>query len=164
MPVGKTDFVESLRKRTIEYCLAIQNKTLEITNSDFREEKLYKNKGDNDLYYFDPPYLITVAPYNSFWSEKEEIDLLNILDKLHKNGQKFMLSNVIESNGKENKILKEWMKKYKVHYIKRQYLNSSYQKKNLSDAIEVVITNYEGELMEEKKPKGTSGNVDGNKI
>ena len=165
VPVGKTDFVESLRKRTIEYCLAIQSKSLEITNFDFREEKLYKNKGDNDLYYFDPPYLITVAPYNSFWSEKEEKDLLNILDKLHENGQKFMLSNVIESNGKENKILKEWMKKYKVHYIKRQYLNSSYQKKNLSDAIEVVITNYEGELMEEIRPlSGTSGNRQGNKI
>lgn len=104
-------------------------KSIEITNLDFRDSSLYKDKGLNDLYYFDPPYLITVAPYNSFWSEKDEIDLLHILDNLNDKGQKFMLSNVIESNGKENKILKEWMKKYNVHYIKRQYLNSSYHKK-----------------------------------
>lgn len=165
VPVGKTDFVDSLRKRTIEYCSAIQNKLLKITNFDFREEKLYKNMGVDDLYYFDPPYLITVAPYNNFWSEKDELDLLNILDKIHANGQKFMLSNVIESNGKENKILKKWMNKYNVHYIKRQYLNSSYQKKNLSNAIEVVITNYEGEDMKERmQQSGTSGNRQGNKI
>ncbi|MBQ7327889.1 MAG: Dam family site-specific DNA-(adenine-N6)-methyltransferase [Clostridia bacterium] len=142
VPVGKTDFVDSLRKRTVDYCLAIQKKSIEITNLDFRDSSLYKDKGLNDLYYFDPPYLITVAPYNSFWSEKDEIDLLHILDNLNDKGQKFMLSNVIESNGKENKILKEWMKKYNVHYIKRQYLNSSYHKKNLSNAIEIVITNF----------------------
>lgn len=142
VPVGKTDFVDSLRKRTVYYCLAIQKKSIEITNLDFRDSSLYKDKGLNDLYYFDPPYLITVAPYNSFWSEKDEIDLLHILDNLNDKGQKFMLSNVIESNGKENKILKGWMKKYNVHYIKRQYLNSSYHKKNLSNAIEIVITNF----------------------
>ena len=165
VPVGKTDFVELLRKRTKDYSLAIQSKLIEITNLDFRDSSLYKDMGINDLYYFDPPYLITSAPYNNFWSEKDELDLLHILDTLNMNGQKFMLSNVIESNGKENKILKEWMKKYNVHYIKRQYLNSSYHKKNLSDAIEVVITNYKGETMSDIDNKiGTSGDRVGYKV
>lgn len=142
VPVGKVDFVESLRNKTLQYCEAVQSKNIKFTNLDFRDDILYKGFDKDDLFYFDPPYLITVATYNNEWCEQDEKDLLSLLDKLNDAGYKFMLSNVIESNGKENKILKEWMKRYKVHYINRQYLNSSYQKKNLSKAVEVVITNY----------------------
>lgn len=143
VPVGKTDFVESLRKSTINYCNAVQSKMVNISNFDFRNDLLYTNAGKNDLFYFDPPYLITQAPYNSFWNENDEKDLLNLLDLLNTKGIKFILSNVIQSNGKENLLLKNWMEKYKVKHIKRQYLNSSYQKKNLSDADEVIIYNYD---------------------
>jgi len=38
------------------------------------------------------------------------------------------LSNAIENNKKENKILKEWSKKYNVHYLNADYSNSSYQR------------------------------------
>ena len=142
VPVGKVDFVESLRKRTIEYCNAVQSKTITMTNYDFRNELLYMNADKSDLFYFDPPYLITQAPYNAFWKQQDEQDLLLLLDKLNANGYKFLLSNVIESNGKENALLKDWMKKYNVRHITRRYLNSSYQKKNLSNADEVIIYNY----------------------
>lgn len=146
VPVGKVDFVESLRKRTIQYCEAVQRKKITITNYDFRDLRLYKDSSENPLFYFDPPYLITQAPYNAGWSERDEKDLLDLLDELNAKGYKFLLSNVIVSNGKENTLLKEWMKKYTVKHIKRQYLNSSYQKKNLSEADEVIIYNYcEGE-------------------
>ncbi len=142
VPVGKVDFVESLRKRTIDYCNAVQSKILNISNWDFRNPSLYENVNGNALFYFDPPYLITQAPYNTFWNSNDEADLLTLLDNLNVKGYKFLLSNVSESNGKENTILKEWMAKYTVKHIKRQYLNSSYQKKNLSDADEVIIFNY----------------------
>lgn len=142
VPVGKVDFVESLRKKTIDYCAAIKNKKIHITNYDFKDERLYKDVNKKDLFYFDPPYLITMATYNSCWNEEDEKNLLQILDDLNDKGYNFMLSNVIESNGKKNVILKEWMKKYHIHYVKRQYLNASYNKKNLTNAIEVVITNY----------------------
>ncbi len=145
VPVGKVDFVECLRHRTQDYCNAVQSKKLIVTNCDFREISLYKATNENDLFYFDPPYLITQAPYNSSWNETDEKDLLELLDNLNANGYKFLLSNVIESNGKENRLLKNWMRKYNVKHIKRQYLNSNYQKKNLSDADEVIIFNYSGE-------------------
>lgn len=140
VPVGKTDFVKILRQRTYEYCRTVQSKQIYFSNLDFRDKNLYKNK--NAIYYFDPPYLITKTIYNNLWNKKNETDLLELIDKLNAKGYKFILSNVIESNGKENEILKDWMKKYNVHYIERQYLNSSYQKKNLSKAIEVLITNF----------------------
>ena len=162
VPVGKGDFAEALRIRTVEYCNAIQNKTVKITNYDFRKACLYENAGKDDLFYFDPPYLITEAPYNTFWNSKDEQDLLTMLDELHSRGCKFLLSNVVESNGKENTLLKEWMKKYHVRHIKRQYLNSSYQKKNLSNADEVIVYNYNEEEMTDNI--GRSGNRKGYKI
>lgn len=145
VPVGKTDFVKTLREKTIDYCSAIQFKNVKYSNYDFRNIELYKNCDLKDLFYFDPPYLITMTTYNQFWNEQDEKDLLNLLDDLNTKGYRFMLSNVIESNGKENYLLKQWMNKYNVYFIKRQYLNSSYQKKNLSNAIEVLITNFKGE-------------------
>lgn len=143
VPVGKIDFVKTLRDKTFDYCNAIKSKTtINFTNLDFRDTELYLKKYLNDVFYFDPPYLITQTTYNTFWSIKDEIELLELLDHLNNLGFKFMLSNVIESNGKENPYLKKWMKKYNIHYINRQYLNSSYQKKNITKAIEVLITNY----------------------
>lgn len=44
VPVGKIDFVESLRNRTLEYCKAVQSKKLTLTNLDFRAKCLYENQ------------------------------------------------------------------------------------------------------------------------
>lgn len=142
VPVGKVDYTESLRKKTIDYCNAFKTKQIELLNFDFRNKKIYNKANENDLFYFDPPYLITNAPYNMFWTEKEEKELLDILDKLNKDGIKFALSNVFESNGKENLLLKKWSKKYNVHKINRQYKNANYRRKNKSETFEVLITNY----------------------
>lgn len=142
VPVGKVDFVKTLRDKTRAYCNALRNKQLHITNLDFRCEQLYIGAEQTTLFYFDPPYLITQAPYNISWTEQDECDLLNLIDGLNDNGYRFMLSNVSQSNGKRNNLLCDWMQKYNVRHIHRQYLNSSYQKKNLSAADEVVISNF----------------------
>lgn len=142
VPVGKVDYTESLRKKTIEYCRAFKDKKIKLLNLDFRNKKIYNNASEKDLFYFDPPYLITNAPYNMSWTEKEERELLDILDNLNEKGIKFALSNVLESNGKENTMLKKWAEKYNVHRINRQYRNANYRRKNKSEAIEVLITNY----------------------
>ena len=140
VPVGKVDFSMSIYNNLLNFTNEIKKQNIELQNLDFRDKSLYEY--DNAIYYFDPPYLITTAPYNAFWDEKDEIDLLNILDELDKNGKKFMLSNVLLSNGKENLILKEWAKKYNITYMKRQYLNANYQKKNITKTIEVIIKNF----------------------
>lgn len=142
VPVGKIDFVKTLRDKTRAYCSVIRNKEMIISNYDFRSEELYCGVEKTAVYYFDPPYLITQAPYNLFWTEKEESDLLSLIDGLNADGYRFILSNVIESNGKQNELLCGWMKKYNVKHIHRQYLNSNYQKKNKSNADEVAITNF----------------------
>lgn len=98
---------------------------------------------DGDFVYIDPPYLITTAEYNKFWSEEEEVKLLNLLDSLDSRGIKFGLSNVLEHHGKENTILKEWSKKYKVTHFNKKYVFNIYQSKERNGTDEVYITNCE---------------------
>lgn len=146
MPFGKdrSSFNPTLREKFITFVQRLQSMEIEFSSKDFRELDL-DTLGENDFVYCDPPYLITVASYNENggWGEQAERDLLAKLDTLDKAGVKFGLSNVFESKGKENIILKEWAKGYKVHYLDHTYSNCSYHKKDKqSKDIEVFITNY----------------------
>lgn len=146
MPFGKdrSSFNPTLREKFIIFVQRLQSMEIQFSSKDFRELDL-DTLGENDFVYCDPPYLITVASYNENggWGEQEERDLLAKLDTLDKAGVKFGLSNVFESKGKENIILKEWTKGYTVHYLDHTYSNCSYHKKDKqSKDIEVFITNY----------------------
>lgn len=140
VPVGKVDFSESIYNSMRDFVKYIKTKKILFSNKDFRDMSLYRDK--DAIYYFDPPYLITTAPYNHGWTEKDEMDLLNLLDTLNTDGKRFMLSNVLLSNGKENILLKDWSKNYTVRPMKRQYRNANYQKVNVTDSIEVLIKNF----------------------
>lgn len=144
VPVGKVDFTLSLRNNTISTCNRMNKMNIYFSNEDYRDfiKNGLKKIEANDFYYLDPPYFITEAPYNSNWDINNEIDLYKFLDYLNEKKVKFALSNVVESNGKKNEILIDWMSKYNVIYLNRNYLNSNYRKKNLSKAIEVLIKNY----------------------
>lgn len=146
MPFGKdrSSFNPTLREKFIIFVQRLQSMEIQFSSKDFRELDL-DTLGENDFVYCDPPYLITVASYNENggWGEQAERDLLAKLDTLDKAGVKFGLSNVFESKGKENIILKEWAKGYTVHYLDHTYSNCSYHKKNKqSKDIDVFITNY----------------------
>lgn len=146
MPFGKerSSFNPTLREKFIIFVQRLQSMKIQFSSKDFRELDL-DTLGENDFVYCDPPYLITVASYNENggWGEQAERDLLAKLDTLDKAGVKFGLSNVFESKGKENIILKEWAKGYTVHYLDHTYSNCSYHKKDKqSKDIEVFITNY----------------------
>lgn len=116
---------------------------------DFRDVDFSVADSD-DLVYLDPPYSITVGNYNDGkrgfegWSKKDDKDLLNLCDRLNQQGTRFALSNVLESKGKSNELLKEWSKKYNINYINSDYSNCNYQTKdkNKGTTVEVLITNY----------------------
>lgn len=75
--------------------------------------------------------------------ENRQRELLSKLDEIDNAGVRFGLSNVLESKGKENTILKEWANRYKVNYLEHTYSNCSYHKKDKeSKDVEVLITNY----------------------
>lgn len=146
MPFGRNRswFNPTLEQHFIKFVDRLEEIHIEFTNKDFRDYNTYQFNKD-DFVYCDPPYLVTTAAYNENggWTEKDELDLLSFLDDLYSKNIKFALSNVLESKGKSNDILKEWSGKYNVHYLDKNYSNSNYQRKETDKKdIEVLITNY----------------------
>lgn len=144
IPVGKRDFNKKIRNNLIDFIERLQSIDITFVCEDFINYD-YSRLDKDDFVYADPPYLITCATYNeqNSWTETDEINLLNLLDDLNAKSIRFALSNVLESKGKSNNILKEWSKKYNVHYLNYSYNNSNYQIKDKSNkSIEVLITNY----------------------
>lgn len=149
-PFGKnrSSYNESIENNLNKFCFNLQNKNVEFNSKDFTEFIKVEYNTD-DFVYCDPPYLITTGSYNDGkrgfkdWSIEEEKQLLGYLDSLNNQGIKFMLSNVFYHKGLSNGILIEWSKKYKVHYVNKNYKNSSYNGKNKDKkTVEVIITNY----------------------
>lgn len=143
IPVGKRDFNDKVRRNLEKFMAKIKEKNIKFINADFREMKIDIEEGD--FLYADPPYLISTATYNeqNSWTEKEEKDLLRLLDRLNERGVKFALSNVLEHKGRENTILKSWVKNYNVNFLAYNYKNSNYQIKDKTlKTSEVLITNY----------------------
>ena len=142
MPFGanRSSFNPSLKNKFIEFCNKVNEIDCVFLNIIF-EKFDFSELDENDFVYCDPPYLNSVASYNegNGWTEQHEKTLLDILDKLNDNNIKFALSNNLKY---ENKLLQEWKNKYKVHYLYANYSNCNYQKKDKSEDIEVLITNY----------------------
>lgn len=145
---NRSSFNGSIEKNLIAFCKALQEKNIEFSNRDFTELDL-SGLGPKDLVYCDPPYLISTGNYNDGnrgfkdWKEKEERELLALLDQLHKQNTRFALSNVLYHKGLSNDLLIEWSKRYRIHYIDKSYANCSYQfKEREAVTVEVLITNF----------------------
>jgi len=140
LPVGNVDFNKNVVSALNDYFGFVKAKKIKFTSQDFINffEKRVYEKGD--FVYLDPPYLIAASEYNKLWGEDVEISLLNLIDELDKKGVKFALSNVTHYNGSKNDLLIKWMKKYKVHDIKSNYI--SYHNNTKKKIKEVLITNY----------------------
>jgi DNA adenine methylase len=152
-PFGKdrSSYNESIERNLITFCDALKKKNIVFHNCDFLDIDL-TDLGENDLVYCDPPYLISTGSYNDGkrgfkdWTTVEETQLLELLDRLDKQGVKFALSNVLYHKGLSNDILIEWSKKYRVHYLDKTYSNCSYHfKEKNAKTVEVVIANFESE-------------------
>lgn len=162
-PFGKnrSSFNNNMRNNLINFISKLQNGNFNFVNQSF-ENFDFSQLSKNDFVYCDPPYLITTGSYNDGkrgfkgWSQKEEIELLNILDDLENKNIKFALSNVIEHKGKENFLLKDWLlnRAYTLNYLDKDYANSSYQTKDRDKkaSIEVLITNYKPSTIKNKQP------------
>ena len=140
MPVGNVDFNKNVEKALKGYFAFVSDKNIAFSNADFKYffQKLCLKK--DDFVYVDPPYLISASEYNKLWGEKQELDLLNILDNLNKKGVKFALSNVTSYKGMKNQILSDWIKKYNVVKISSNYI--SYHNNKKKEIVEILVTNY----------------------
>lgn len=150
-PFGKerSSYNKNIEKNLINFCNALKEKNVVFENKDFLKVDL-SDLSSSSLVYCDPPYLISTGSYNDGkrgfkdWTEKEERELLTLLDELNKRNIKFALSNVLYHKGMTNDLLVEWSKKYYTKFIDKTYSNCSYQFKDRdAKTVEVLITNYD---------------------
>ncbi len=138
-------FNPNLEANFIKFIDHLKTKNIDFISYDFRNIK-FTHLSEEDFLYVDPPYLIASANYNrnGSWSNKDEIDLLNILDDFNSKKVRFALSNVLRHKGKSNNLLKDWSSKYNVHRIENDYRNCIYctKDKSIGSTDEVLITNY----------------------
>lgn len=133
---GESSWNESVREKLISFHEKANSINISIMNEDYSD--VLKLATSGDFVYLDPPYLITTAAYNdgkrgfNGWDVKQEEKLLQELVGLNKKGIKFMLSNVLEHNGKTNDLLKSWIKENDFRLIELKDKKRS----------EVLVVNY----------------------
>ncbi|WP_436862808.1 DNA adenine methylase [Mammaliicoccus sciuri] len=138
-PVGNAGYNDKLKKRILDFYP--KSPKLEMYQGSYEDLNPLKFEKDT-IFYFDPPFLITTAGYNDGkrglkgWDSDMEAELLSYLKNLDKLGYKFMLSNVIEHQGKTNHLLKEWVENHNFKIIEIGKTGSRYPR------IEVLIKNY----------------------
>lgn len=97
----------------------------------------------NTFCYFDPPYLASGAMQYGKWTERDENNLLSVLEALNRRGVPWMLSNVLSHRHFENTILKRWLKKHATTVL---YPNKSYALNNgqsgSHSTVEILAMNY----------------------
>ena len=146
LPVGKRDFNSKMQGKLEAFIDRVKSGDYRFTTDDFRNVSM-EGYTDKSFFYADPPYLITCATYNeqAGWTENDEKDLLRYLEELDKKGIRFALSNVLESKGKKNAILSEWINqnmKFKAIPLNYDYTNSNYHTKKDGITKEVLVVNY----------------------
>lgn len=142
---GKVN-LKNAKKKFFPFAQRLYEGNFEFSCKSYKDIVIEGKHLDEDiLYYFDPPYLASTATYNKGWSVQDEMEFYEFLDNCTKQGIKWMLSNVLENNGRRNEIIADWLKtnqgKYSLYYMNREYKNSSYNRKNKGETIEIIITN-----------------------
>jgi site-specific DNA-adenine methylase len=111
------------------------NQNIKLSSKDYFDLK--PNKGD--VVYLDPPYLITEAGYNAYWSKEHEERLYTYLDELNDVGAYFLLSNVAEHKGVVNPYL-DRLDKFNI--IELDFNYDKVSKKGKSKSKEILVKNF----------------------
>lgn len=141
-PCGNSGYNQEMLEKLVSYSYRTKNMNMVFKSMDYK--KLEEEIEKKDFVYCDPPYLISCGAYNdgkrgfNGWDEKQEQELLDFLSRLDEKGIKFMLSNMVDRNNKENTNLSKWIKKNKFKVIK----NNKITLRNRQDRQEVIIINY----------------------
>jgi len=148
---GKRTFNPSTEKKLIEYIEYI---------TPFKDKILFSSKSFSDIkitkpsmVYIDPPYgyviengqmgnkQISEAGYNVFYKKEDDIKLYNYILDLNLKGHSFMLSGLLEHDGKQSWIMNKLIQ----DGFKSKQLDFNYNgvsRKGDKESIEMIIMNY----------------------
>ncbi len=138
-PVGNNEYCEGIKERILNF--KVKTKEYDLKLGKFNDINYYDYPLDT-VFYFDPPYYITTAEYNDGkrglegWNINNEAELLNYISELDQAGYKFMLSNVVNHNGKSHHMLLEWIEEHGYNLISIGKTGIKYPRE------EKLITNF----------------------
>lgn len=147
----RSHFNDAIKQNLIKFIEKIQQANCKFSNEDFTNFNINDLTSD-DFIYLDLPYLISTGSYNDGkrgfkgWTNKEELELYNLISCLIDKDVKFALSNVLNHKNKTNQLLIDFVKSkdLKVNFLDFNYINCNYQNldRDSTKNIEVIITNY----------------------
>ena len=93
----------------------------------------------DDIIYCDPPYIGRNTAYYNNWTEKDELDLYNLLYKF--NG-KFILSTWYKNKYRENEFIKKLWSNFNI-ITREHFYYVGGKEVNRNSMIEALIMNFE---------------------
>lgn len=138
-PIGVAGYSDDIKNRLLNF--RVKAPEYELLNMDYTQIT-WEDYPEDTVFYFDPPYYITNAAYNDGkrgmkgWGVTEEIEMLTVLKQIEQLGYKFILSNVLEHNGKRHELLEKWIAENQYRVIDAGVSGWRYAKN------EVLIVNY----------------------
>jgi site-specific DNA-adenine methylase len=136
---GKRTINDSTVQKLKEYCNTLKDKDIYFCNFTYQDLFKIQPISKNDFVYLDPPYLISEAGYNSYWSRESEESLYNLLDDLDSKEIRFVMSNLKQHKGVTNPYL-DRIKKYTI--IELDYDYEKVARKKGSDSVEIIVKNF----------------------
>ncbi|QZE55887.1 hypothetical protein pEaSNUABM52_00029 [Erwinia phage pEp_SNUABM_52] len=138
--IGKFD---ELEHELVQFHERMQG--VHLTNLRYNDllGKVHNQLNSNTFCYFDPPYLASGAMQYGKWTERNERNLLSMLEHLTRLGVPWMLSNVVEHRHFKNDLLKRWLKRCATTVL---YPNKTYALANgqggSHGTVEILAMNY----------------------
>lgn len=133
---GKRTYNNNTREKLYRYWEVLYGSNRVVfSNKDFYDFPVSKD----DFVYLDPPYLISEAGYNAFWSNSLEDKLYDYIDYLDSEKIKFALSNVKLHKGIENPYMNRLVK-YKILDLQHNYGKVS-RTDEKTETIEMLVVN-----------------------
>lgn len=140
LPYGERSYLNIEHVHQIREALERCSTGIGFMNASY-EHLLRFQPNTKNLVFFDPPYYNSVAGYNSFWSEDDELKLYRNIRDLSDSGNYFMMTNTLVNRGKFNPHLKRFMKDFEYYQLECNHNNSSYHKSD-APTEEYLIANF----------------------
>ncbi len=146
-PVGMRWFNDKVLEKMISFSRVLKEKNVIFECSDY--VSLLKKIPKNAFFYMDPPYMLTMGSYNDGkrgfrgWTKELEKEFLTTADEIDKKNNKFMISYVLQHNGKINKDVKRWIKNKGYRLIKLEPKPGWGGRNAGINRKEVLIVNYD---------------------
>lgn len=138
-PVGMRWFNDKVLEKMISFSRVIKEKNITFNSLNYAD--FFDIIEKDSFVYMDPPYRLTTGSYNdgkrgfNGWALADEMNLFAFADSLNKKSIHFMISYIVEHNGKTNMEFKNWVKLNNYRLVNIEKING-----NQRD--EVLIMNY----------------------